>query len=259
LIGQAEESIKRPAMPEPAVAGVMTRAVVTVAGDTPFNELVGIMIDDGLDAVPVIDATGRPVGMVADVDALPKPEFRCGADTPSLPAGLRVCARWRKSCALTDAEVMTTLIVSIRADVPLRSAVHGLSAGRARQLGVVDDADRLVGVVTRRDALKIFRRGDAAIEDDIEHKVCSRSLEVRVHVTDGIATRAGRLHSMVEHVGRIACGVPGVVAVRNNLCFDFDDLMITEFWRLDPASGRILDRAGGQAACRGCSDTSAPV
>jgi osmotically-inducible protein OsmY len=50
-----------------------------------------------------------------------------------------------------------------------------------------------------------------------------------VHVTGGIVTLDGTLtlHSTVQRAGDAAHHVPGVVAVRNNLRYDIDDLMIT--------------------------------
>jgi hypothetical protein len=38
------------------------------------------MTDRGVNMLPVIDTTGRPVGVVSDVDALAKLEYHCGAD-----------------------------------------------------------------------------------------------------------------------------------------------------------------------------------
>jgi osmotically-inducible protein OsmY len=52
---------------------------------------------------------------------------------------------------------------------------------------------------------------------------------VTVAVRDGVVTLDGRLtlHSTVESVGRSALCVPGVVAVRNHLDYQTDDLLIT--------------------------------
>ena len=126
----------------PGVGDVMTRTVVTVVRDTPYREVVGTMIARDLDAIPVIDHVGHPVGVIADGDLLPKLEFRCGTSLPPLVAGPRTRVRWRKATGLTAADMMTTPVAGVAA-------------------------------------------------------------------------------------GRLAGGVPGVLAVRNNLRHDFDDLHIT--------------------------------
>ncbi|NBH03520.1 CBS domain-containing protein [Amycolatopsis sp. SID8362] len=221
-------------MPGSRVADVMTRTVITVVVDTPFKDLVATMIGHSLDAVPVIDSYGRLLGVVADVDLLPKLEFHCGAELPPLLGGLRARARWRKAAALTAADVMTTPTIGVRDDAPVEDAVRGLANGQLRRLCVVDAADRLVGVVTHLDLLGVFLRSDVAIEDDIERQVigspCSPDT-VTVRVADGVVTLDGRLRLriMVERTVRLTSAVPGIVAVRNHLRFDVDDLMITGF------------------------------
>ncbi len=69
-------------MPEPTVATFTNPQVITAAPDTPFRELVGTMIAHDLDAVPVIDLTGRPLGVVTDADMHTKLEFHNGTDSP---------------------------------------------------------------------------------------------------------------------------------------------------------------------------------
>jgi CBS-domain-containing membrane protein len=74
-------------MREPPVADLRTRQVITVVPDTPFRELVGIMLAHDLQALPVIDLTGHPIGVVPDIDTLTKLEYHGGADFVPLLAG----------------------------------------------------------------------------------------------------------------------------------------------------------------------------
>jgi CBS domain-containing protein len=219
-------------MREPTVAEVMTRAVSTAVSDTPFREIVSAMIGSGVSALPVIDPAGRPIGVVGEADVLAKLEFHCGADAPPLLASARTRARWHKSSARTAADLMTTPATTISTEAPLRAAVRRLASAQLRQLCVVDRTDRLVGVLAHPDALRLFLRGDAAIERETEELVVGThpgADEVTVQVSAGIVTLNGalRLRSTVEHAGWAACCVPGVIAVHNYLRFEFDDLMIT--------------------------------
>ncbi|PXY17006.1 MULTISPECIES: CBS domain-containing protein [Pseudonocardiaceae] len=219
-------------MRELTVADVMTRQVITAVPDTTFRELVGTMIVHGLDALPVIDHSGRPIGVVAEADTLTKLEFHGGADQAPLFAGTRRRNRWYKAHGLTAADLMTRPALTVIDDSTLDRAVHAMADHGVRRLYVVEHTGHLVGVLTRHDALRLFLRSDSAILADIERAILGKATRTRrltVRVTDGIVTLDGTLalHSAVERAKIITSRVPGVIAVHNNLRYDLDDLMIT--------------------------------
>lgn len=219
-------------MGEPTVADVMTRQVVTAVSDTPFKELAGAMLAHGVDVLPVIDIDGRPVGVVSEADVMTKLEFHGGADPAPVFAGSRCRARWSKSLALYAADLMTTPPITAAPGTPVSTAIHLMAHHRVRQICVVACTGYLVGMFARRDALHLFVRNDSAIEADIERVITTRTSQpgrVMVNVTDGVAVLDGalKLRSTVQRAGEVAHHVPGVIAVRNNLRYDIDDLMIT--------------------------------
>ena len=218
-------------MAEPRTADVMCRRVVTAAPDATFKELVGTMIVHEVNTIPVVDSAGRPVGMVTEEDLATKLEFRGGATNPPVLGGAHTRSRWHKSSATVAAELMTP-VVTVAEDADLRAALRLLAGARVGRLCVVNHAGTLVGVLGRLDALRLFLRGDNAIRADLEQQLGSTSTSehrVTVHVIDGVVTLDGVLclHSATQRAEWIARGVPGVIAVRNNLSFDVDDLMIT--------------------------------
>lgn len=216
---------------EPRTADVMCRRVVTAAQDTTFKELVGTMIVHEVSMIPVVDSAGRPVGMVTEEDLATKLEFHGGAENPPVLGGTHTRARWHKSSATVAAELMTPA-VAVAENLDLRAALRLLAGVRAGRLCVVNSAGTLVGVLGRREALRLFLRGDQAIRDDLEQQLLpasTRAHRVTVHVIDGTVTLEGTLclHSATQRAEWIARRVPGVIAVHNNLSFDVDDLMIT--------------------------------
>ncbi len=218
-------------MTEPKTADVMCRRVVTAALDTSFKELVGMMIAHEVTAIPVVDSAGRPVGVVSEEDLAAKLEFHGGAEKPML-AGRHTRVRWHKSSATVAADLMTTPVATVTERVDLRAALRLLADEHASLLCVVNGAGTLVGVLTGRAALRLFLRGDDVIRADLERHLLPASTAghgVTVHVSGGVVTLDGTLslHSATERAEWIACGVPGVIAVRNRLSFDVDDLMIT--------------------------------
>jgi CBS domain-containing protein len=224
-------------MPEPPVAELMHRRVITAVPDTPVKELAGLMITRDIDALPVIDPTGRPVGVVTEGDVLTKLEFRGGTEYPPLLSSGRCRNRWRKSAGLTAGELMTSPAVTVGEGEPLRVAVRVLATQRLRRVCVVSEGGHLVGMLTRQDAMRVFLRGDGVIRSDVERELTEltepadddEANQVSVEIADGVVTLSGTLslRSEAEHAGRLAYQVPGVIGVHNNLRYDIDDLVIT--------------------------------
>ncbi len=48
----------------------MTHQVVSADAECSFKELVGMLADNDISAVPVVDGQGRPVGVVSEGDLL---------------------------------------------------------------------------------------------------------------------------------------------------------------------------------------------
>lgn len=127
---------------------------------------------------------------------------------------------------------MTTPAPTIPADTPISTAASRLADPQPRGLCVTDHTGRLIGVLTRRDLLRVYLRGDHAIETDIQAHLAATIHDHRhitVDVTHGVATLSGTLtlHSTAEHAHRIARSIAGVITTRNNLTYHVDDLSYT--------------------------------
>lgn len=214
-------------MSEPTVASVMTRGVVTVELDTPFKEVVALLAEHGISAVPVVDG-GRVAGVVSEADLLANREFHGGrAPVPSAHAHADL-ARWRKATGTTASHVMTSPAIVIDPGAPLSEAIGLLGQSTARRLFVVDRNGALVGVVARRDLLRPYLREDDDILGDVRDRVVRESPSpdrVGVEVVAGRVRLSGRLErrSQVERVVELVRLVPGVLDVRCELGFDLDD------------------------------------
>ena len=49
---------------------IMTANVVTISPEAEIAEIAQLLIDKNISGVPVVDANGRPVGMVSEGDLL---------------------------------------------------------------------------------------------------------------------------------------------------------------------------------------------
>lgn len=217
-------------MREPTVASLMTREVITADVECSFKELVQLLEDNKISAVPVLDG-GNPVGVVSEADLLPKEEFRGGtADAPGVFAGRATKHRWEQASGVTARDVMTSPVKSISPDLAASAAARDLAAAGVRRLFVTDSDGALVGVLSRRDLLKLFVREDDELRTTIRDEIFGRILWVDpdslyVTVTDGVVTVQGKLErqSEVEIAEHLVRALPGVVDVHNQLLAGWND------------------------------------
>lgn len=225
-------------MDEQVVAAVMNRAPVTVVPGATFKNVVGALLATDTCAVPVLDSRHRPIGTITELDLLANLEFHGRVDPAPWLGGGHARHRWRKSSALTAAELMTTPAAVLRLDARLSIAARRLNSLGLPLLSVVDADMRLVGVLTPRDLLGTYRRPDNDIETAVRDAIRADlqrptrdPAPISLHVCDGIVTLAGVLtfRSRVEHATYAVSRIPGVVATNNHLTYELDDLMVTGF------------------------------
>jgi CBS domain-containing protein len=217
------------------VRDVMTPEVVVVAPDCGYKHIVDVLADFRVSAVPVVE-DGTVVGIVSEADLLHKLEF--GAEM--VPARLferrsRRVAR-AKAIGETARDLMTTPVITIGPDESLAAAARTMELHKVKRLPVVDAFDgRLVGIVSRRDLLRLYLRPDAEIKREILADVLRRRMwldptEIQVSVTDGRVTLRGRpdRRSIAELAVRLVGRVDGVIAVVDEMSWRYDDLSATD-------------------------------
>jgi CBS-domain-containing membrane protein len=210
------------------VGDVMTRDVVSVHTTTGYKEIADLMVRHSISAVPVVDGDRRVLGVVSEADLLAKLEY---ADrVPRHPLAVRHRRNGRqKSQGDTAMELMTAPAVTIPATGTVTRAARLMDAARVKRMPVVDDDGRLIGVVSRRDLVRIYTRPDPEIRRSVSEGVL-RALwidpaEVDVAVRAGIVTLTGHLdrRSTADVVVTFAKATPGVVDVVDQLICDTDD------------------------------------
>jgi CBS domain-containing protein len=208
----------------------MTYGAVSVAEDTPFKEIVEVLETSGVNAVPVVDRSNRVIGLVSSADLVPKIEYAGTTEHGHLFEGRQHREARRKSDATAAAELMTSPATTVLPQTSLVDATRIMNGGLKR-LPVVDDLGRLIGMVTRRDMLKVYLRGDTNIRADIAVNALTNVVgvepdQVRSEVHDGTVTLRGQVdrRSLVPSVVRAVEQVDGVVAVKSELGYLVDDV-----------------------------------
>ncbi|MEV5973169.1 CBS domain-containing protein [Streptomyces sp. NPDC051921] len=198
------------------VSDVMTHTAIAIGRDAPYKEIVALMDQWKVSALPVLEGEGRVIGVVSEADLLPKEEFRTIEPRPDEFAAAS------KAGAVRAGELMSSPAVTVHPDATLAEAARIMATRRVKRLPVVNGVGMLEGVVSRSDLLKVFLRADAEIEEDIRHSVLGEPatpVGLDVVVADGVATIRGSLadRSMVPLVARAVRAVEGVVDVRMDL------------------------------------------
>lgn len=222
---------------EHTVESVMTAEVVTARPSSPFRELVRLLAQHRISALPVTDDDGRLVGIVSEADLLVKEGYPHGAEDAGVVDAIRHRRRLGKAAGACAAEVMAAPVISVPPGTSVANAARLLVRMGVKRLPVVDADGRLAGIVTRSDLLKVFLRPDPAIRWEVEHDVvCGRLAiaagDVQVEVRDGVVSLRGGVErrSQVPPLVRQVQAVEGVVAVNAQLTWRIDDQTRTAPW-----------------------------
>lgn len=215
------------------VDDVMTRDVVSVRVDTPYRDVVELLIKNRIGAVPVTDERDVVVGVVSESDLLPK-VAAVGAPPPGLPESWWHRAARAKAAGRVAGDLMTAPAVTVRPSLAVAAAARRMQEVNVRRLPVVNDLGRLAGIVTRSNLLRIHLRNDVDISHEIGEEVLHgpRAAElgdVYVRTRDGVVALSGRVHFRSTALDAVAAAeqIRGVVAVVDELAFDIDDRVAT--------------------------------
>ncbi|WP_107098030.1 CBS domain-containing protein [Streptomyces atriruber] len=198
----------------------MTHTVIAVGREAPFKEIVALMGQWNVSALPVLAGEGRVIGVVSEADLLPKEEFR--DSDPSHFDQLRRLSDLAKAGGVSAGEVMSSPAVTVHPDATLSQAARIMAQRKVKRLPVVDANGLLQGVVSRSDLLKVFLRTDRELADEVTRTVTAflfPDRAVTVVVENGVVTLGGEVRdrTLVPVAARLTRAIEGVVDVRMDL------------------------------------------
>ena len=192
------------------VQDVMTRDPLTVRTGSTVKEALVLLAHHGVTSLPVVGSGRRICGVVSEADLIRE----------SVARDPRVQETPLDDCAVTPPrtvdEVFTPHAVVVHPDDDLATAVELMTSTSVKSLPVVDRKDRVVGIVSRSDVVRMLARADATIEGEVDELL--RSLGYPnwlVEVHDGVVEVTGPAGPSEGALARTIAGtVPGVVDVR---------------------------------------------
>ncbi|MFE0677220.1 CBS domain-containing protein [Streptomyces sp. NPDC058867] len=217
------------------VGSVMTTEVVRAEYGTPFKEVARLLAEHRVGGLPVVDEDEQVLGVVSETDLLLR---QAATPDPYEPAKHtwfasltgRGRTRAAKAEARTAGRLMTHPAVTVHAEDTIVEAARTMTRHGVRRLPVLDEENRLVGIVSRRDLLSVFLRPDAGIRAAVVDEVLVKALwlsprAVDVSVTEGVVTLSGQLERRSEKEIAVSMTrqIDGVVAVVDHLTHRLDD------------------------------------
>jgi CBS domain-containing protein len=122
------------------VRDVMTARPRCAAPDTPLSQVAELMETEDVGAIPILDGD-RLVGMITDRDIV-----------------VRAVAKEKDPRGMPSREISSSgELVTMGPDQDLSDALHMMAQHQVRRLPVVDDENRLVGMVSQADIARKAR------------------------------------------------------------------------------------------------------
>jgi CBS domain-containing protein len=216
---------------------IMVSDVITVKSSGTVQEVAELLLRNRISALPVVDDTGKLVGMVSEGDLVHRGDAGTGHDRPwwlRLLMGRDVlAAEFVKENSRTVADVMTRGVISAEPGTPVADVAMILERHRIKRVPIVTNG-KIVGIVSRanliqalaaarNDVLPPQRVDDTALREKIFSRLKSEPWAkpslVNVTVSNGTVDLWGVVETPAEKQAlRVAVQVtPGVKALNDNL------------------------------------------
>jgi CBS domain-containing protein len=215
---------------------IMTRTVATVRPETTIAVAIATMVEGRISGLPVLDGSGRLVGILTEGDLLRRTEIGTEPHRPGWLKFLRgtgsAATDYVRARTHQVEDVMTPAPETVCPTAALDDVAALMERRRIRRVPVVDGGV-LVGIVSRADLVRALgqamqRHADlpsddlairAAILAELKSNDWSSMCEISVSVDHGVVQLDGPVQSDAVRTGlRVAAErVPGVVAVENRV------------------------------------------
>lgn len=189
---------------------LMTSPPITVRPDVPIKIAASMLLEHAISAMPVVDDDGEMVGIVSEADLVPL-EARADPRRHLLPTPQRpthVPAR-------VD-EVMTRDVVALPEDTDVGEVAKLMLEKHVKRIPIVRGS-RVVGIISRRDLLKVLARDDDDIRQELDELLSDEILSLgryTAEVRGGVAVLRGPTDRTSRRLAELlARSVPGVLGI----------------------------------------------
>ncbi|RWH66312.1 CBS domain-containing protein [Mesorhizobium sp.] len=154
---------------------IMTTPVVTIATSASVADAADLMLTRNIRCLPVVGDDGSLAGIISEGDFLRRGELGTRRARPRwlefLVGPGKLADEYVRSSGRRVTEVMTASVVSAAPGASLAEVVELMATHDIKNVPIVD-ADKIVGIVSRSDLMRILLRtlpksGSATVDDEI--------------------------------------------------------------------------------------------
>ncbi len=157
-----------------SVKDIMTKKVVTVAPEAPLIKAVNCLLENDVSGLPVVDKNNKVIGIVTEYDIATKGSLADLTTFVRLMQESRAFKHEHEENSILGSieRVLNTTVRQVMNSDPL-VLNHNTSINQAVQtfiehhsvnpIPIVDDANQLVGILSRRDLIKLFYTSSARL------------------------------------------------------------------------------------------------
>jgi CBS domain-containing protein len=227
---------------------VMTRTIVSVELDATVLQAARLMLQNHISGLPVVDASGKLVGILSEGDFLRRRETaterRRSRWLEFLMGPGKLASEYTRSHGSKVSDVMTENVVTVDENTDIEKIVELMEKRRIKRVPVVKSG-KLTGIVTRSNLLhamvSIARvvppapQSDEVIRDQLIAELNKREWApmamTNVVVRDGVVELWGAIldERQREAMKVAAENIPGVKTVKDHLAW------------IEPTSGMIIE------------------
>jgi CBS domain-containing protein len=155
------------------VREIMSSPAITVGPAVEIREVARTMRENVISGVPVVDGAGVLLGMITELELIarnaPVHEPRYLAVLSALiPVNIEEYRQYkeqlRQALAITAADLMRDDVETISPDAPIEEALETMLDPEVTMLPVIE-GQRLIGVVTRTDLVRLIETLEAAPDE----------------------------------------------------------------------------------------------
>jgi CBS domain-containing protein len=149
------------------IEAVMNKAVVSLSPDDTILKASLKLSEKSISGAPVVDAEGKLIGIFTEADVFKSMKISKKAlkliypsltsvsvSFQELETEQEALAAYREVENLKVGDVMTTEVITAHPDEELRDAIKRMVSKCINRLPVVDENNKVIGIITRGDILK---------------------------------------------------------------------------------------------------------
>ncbi len=214
---------------------VMTRDVVTARPDDKVDDVIKLLAEYDISALPVVDDDAAVVGVISEANLIRRVEIGTDKQRPwwleAVTPASTLAEEFAKAHGQRVSEITSTNVVSASEDTPLEEIATLLERHRIKRVPILRDG-KLVGIVSQSNLIqalasslrahagdKISSGSDREIRFELLDRLGKQAWtdfgSRNVIVSDGVVHLWGLVGTHEEHEALLALAeeVPGVIGV----------------------------------------------